>query len=193
MAVRSLAQSSLVEPFNTNSMLAGYSGNAFHHLETVRLSSNAASVTFSNLARYADYQHLQVRMVTRADIGGGSIATRFNADTGNNYSTHRLFGTGSSVVSDAFTNYPLIWGGINSPSTPTEAFGASVLDILDPFETTKYTTTRAFTGRSTEFIVMLLSGSWRNSAAVTQIALSPNAGNFIAGSRFSLYGIKARA
>jgi hypothetical protein len=162
-------------------------------LETEILTGDTATLTFSSLnATYgADYQHLQIRMVTRVSADGGSIAARFNGDTGSNYSTHRLFGTGSSVVSDAFTSYTLIWAGVNTTNVfPTDAFGASVLDILDPFETTKYTTTRALAGRTSDF-VPLLSGSWRNTAALTQITLSPNAGSFVSGSRFSIYGLRS--
>lgn len=166
---------------------------SFDLLETQVLGANASSVTFSSLNTYAaDYQHLQIRAVSRAASDAGSITLQFNADTGANYFTHRLLGTGSSVISDAFTNYSFIWAGANAtPVAPTGAFGASVIDILDPFETTKNTTTRTFAGRLLDYIT-LSSGGWANTGAVNQIRLAPNAGgSFIAGSRFSLYGIRS--
>jgi hypothetical protein len=194
MAVRSLAQSSLVEPSSTNSMLAGYSGNDFHHLETVRLSSSAASVTFSNLARYSDFQHLQIRAVARSNrsgTGGLAVNITLNGVT-TGYQTHLLYGRGSSVLSAAYAGRGI--ERMTNAGSEANAFGAFVTDILDPFETTKNTTIRSLGGYSaTDPIISLTSTGWFNTASVTSIQLSDPDASFIAGSRFSLYGLKARA
>lgn len=201
MAVKSLAQSSLVEPQIRNSMLAGYESNYFHHLETVRLSSTAASVTFSNLARYSDFQHLQIRYVVKT--GRASLAddmvVRFNGDSATNYTFHSLIGPGSSApFSSGSANMSGIYGYsiIAGGTSAAQIYSPGVLDILDPFETVKNTTTRQLIGTVIpgQTYIMLHSGVWRNTSAIDSINLSPISGNgFLAGSRFSLYGIKARA
>jgi hypothetical protein len=165
-------------------------------LATEILTGSQSSVTFASLGTYAaDYQHLQIRMVTRGTGISGTVLSQFNADTGNNYSVHRLYGDGSSVNSNAFTSRANLFAGANVQSDEAAgAFAASVLDILDPFATTKYTTTRSLGGtKATNNFVTLLSGNWRNTDALTQILIYPNAGSHAAGSRFSLYGIRKAA
>lgn len=199
MAVKSLAQSSILQPSTTKSMLAGYESNYFHHLETVRLGGSAASVTFSNLARYSDYQHLQVRMITRTNRS--NIVDGFflfvNGDTGNNYSNHYIRGNGSNVLSLANTSYGKIWDAEYTTIGNTgvaNAFSPCVIEILDPFETTKNTTFRYFGSSDPTYHMAFASGLWMNTAAVTTLQFAPSTGTaYLAGSRFSLYGLKARA
>jgi hypothetical protein len=199
MAVRSLAQSSIRQSPQINSMLAGYSGNQFHHLETIRLSGNAASIEFINLARYADYQHLQLRYTEYYSQAGFSTTMRLNGDSGGNYNSHGLWAAGSSVTSS--------WQGPNAQemlvnhfgvghSTDTNLRTVGVVDILDPFDTNKFTTIRSFGGQAvaSASLVFLHSGLWRNTASVTDIRMGVNgAPLFATGTRYSLYGLKARA
>lgn len=197
MAVRSLAQSSLRQSPQINSMLASYQASAFHHLETVRLGGNASSVEFTNLARYSDYQHLQIRWASRSSSStGGVVLAQLNGDTAANYSTHYLVGVpGTGVVSGAVTSTSNMYAGQQEISSAASgAFGAGVIDILDPYETSKNTTLRGLAGATAGQRIILTSGNWRNTNAITSITLFADSGGiFIAGSRFSLYGIKARA
>jgi hypothetical protein len=198
MAVKSLAQSSILQPSGVNSLLGDYEGNYFHHLETVRLGGSAASVTFSNLAQYSDYQHLQIRMLARSSRADtdSQIGLTFN-DATSTYYVHQLIGTGSSVVSQSQTGVPYINAYSVPPgSTATSgAFGAAVIDLLDPFEVNKNKVIRELGGVNTASFsrVFLNSGAWFTSTAVTTIKLQDLYGSFVSGSRFSLYGIKARS
>ena len=193
MAVRSLAQSSLVEPFTTNSMLAGYSGNDFHHLETVRLSSTASTVEFSNLARYSDFQHLQLRVVANCTTSASNQYLRFNGvSTNGSYYWHYLTANGTSVSSGAAFNSNMI--NFIICNADASNFTGAVVDILDPFDTTKNTTTRSFFGsaRSGNNWLDLDSGLFLSTAAINSIQLGFGQ-SWIAGSRFSLYGLKSRS
>lgn len=183
MAIRSLARSSIRQAGRVNSALAGYESNHFHHLETVRLGGAAATVTFSNLTRYSDYQHLQLRVV---QIGSnGSSRMTVNGDTGSNYAEHQL-GSSGGVFSNGNANTTDFYLGALDTTNPSPF----IVDILDCFETTKNKTFRTFFGSTG--IVGLRSGLWRNIAAINQLTLT-SPGTFSAGSRFSLYGLKARA
>jgi hypothetical protein len=167
----------------------------FQLLESTTLTSNQSSVSFTNLAsKYAaTYQHLQLRIVgvTSADA---DIRYRHNSDTGNNYAFHALYGTGSSVVSGALTSTN---GGYIGFSKLTSASGnqfGAVVDFLDPFETTKNTTSRAFYGNrhtSTDPLIMLNSSFWNNTSAVTSIEIYMASGTINSTSRFSLYGLRS--
>ena len=170
-------------------------------LATTILTSATSSVTFSSLGDYAaDYQHLQIRCVTRGSDGATAfenVRARFNGDTGNNYVWHLLSGNGSSVLSEtAGANQSNILAGVSAGgSQPANLFVPAVIDILDFANTSKNTTIRHLSGgpRPTggENRVSLGSGAWLNTAALTSILLFPQAApNFVSGSRFSLYGIR---
>lgn len=176
-------------------LAAGGGGGAFDLLESQVLSSSASSVTFSSLSAYAStYQHLQIRAVWRGARAEADddLLMRFNSDTGTNYSYHRV-GTfnASSVVSAATTSADKMFVSTGSGNSSTaNAFTGVVIDILDPFEITKFKTVRSLGGVASSInYLQLISSSWRNTAAVNSIQLY-NYSNTAALSRFSLYGIK---
>jgi len=152
-------------------------------------------VTFSNLAQYAGiYKHLQLIIAARTDRSDTSdyLRMRFNGDTAANYASHELIGTGSSVVSGASTSATsMIFGRVGAASAAANIFGAAVVDLLDPFETTKNKTMRSVGGVATAQI-RLDSGHHRSTSSMTSVTILPGEGsNLVTGSRFSLYGVTA--
>jgi hypothetical protein len=163
---------------------------SFDLLETQILGSTQASITFSSLGTYSStYKHLQIRWVARASRSGqvgDPMVIKINTATP--VQTHHLFGTGSSVSSNATTLYAII-DSIAGASAATNQFGVGVIDFVDAFSTTKNKTMRALAGGTGA--VSLDSALWNSTTATTSIELIPfSATSFIAGSRFSLYGIK---
>jgi hypothetical protein len=197
MAIKSLDKSSLVTPQTTNSMLAGYSFQDYELIESVFLASNASSITFNNLNQYAtEYKHLQIRAAVRSDRSGvlnSGLFMRLNGDTGNNYGIHALIGTGSSLSSIASTSRSTTVALPLPAATATaNAFGGAVIDILDAYSLTKNKTIRSLGGVSSSFNeIQLASGFWLNTASITSITfVTILSDQFVAGSRFSLYGIR---
>jgi hypothetical protein len=171
-------------------------GGAYDLLETQVLGTTAASVTFTGLGSYSEYKHLQLRAVTRDTNAAANLygsVLRFNSDTGSNYSEHFLNGTGSAVNSSASTSQTSIFLEDFSPggTSAANAFGAIVLDILDFSNTNKNKTIRSMQGAtvSGESDIILKSGLWMNTAAITSFSLAAVTA-YATGSRFSLYGIK---
>jgi hypothetical protein len=200
MAVRSLKNSTIENFANySSSMNAGYSFQDYELIESVFVASNTASVSFNNLDQYAtEYKHLQLRATgrsTRADADSYAYI-RFNSDSGANYSSHRLRGSGTDIASDNFTSaYPsgIIDSGLLVGANGTSgAFGSSVFDIIDAYNTAKNTTTRSLSGMTISGYnrIVLGSGSWRNTSSLTSISISDVFASIAAGSRFSLYGIR---
>jgi hypothetical protein len=178
--------------FATAGAGAGAAGS-FDLLETQVLTGSTSSVSFSNLTTSyaATYQHLQIR-VALSTLADRNLIMRFNGDSGSNYSYHGLEGTGSSVGSFQLANASSMIAGVNPAGTNLASSG--VIDILDPFEATKYPTMRSFWGANLAGAsqrVMLLSGSWRNTTSLATITMQYNASDLLTGSRFSLYGLKA--
>jgi hypothetical protein len=152
--------------------------------------SSTGSVVFSSLGTYSStYKHLQIRGAVKTNEGAvfDLIKVQLNGDTGNNYARHALLGNGSAVSSNAVTTIGFVNFAAQG-NTTANVFGGFVFDILDAYSTTKNKTTRALAG-VTE--IRLSSGLWMNTASITSVTLSPEFGSLlIAGSRFSLYGIK---
>ena len=179
-----------------NAQATGGGAGAFDLLETTTLASSASSVTFSGLDAYSDYKHLQIRAVVRSSrVDTNSfIRARVNGDSGSNYAEHLLRGNGSVVSSDAGTSQTSIPFGYTPAASETSGiFTPLVIDLLDFNNTSKNSTFRTLTGypSSTLNAIELRSGLWINTNAVTSIQLyDAFSQNFIAGSRFSLYGVK---
>jgi hypothetical protein len=178
--------------FATAGAGAGAAGS-FDLLETTIVGAGgAASVTFSSLGTYAStYQHLQIRMTARANRPSSTTDPLIITLNGTGQTNaHVLYGNGSTVGAGAIgTSYSLL-DAITGPNASTSAFGACVIDILDPFETTKNKTMRALTVANT--VGALGSVLFGTTASTTSITITPfSATNYLQGSRFSLYGLKA--
>jgi hypothetical protein len=80
-------------------------------------------------------------------------------------------------------------------SSTASIFGVAVCDILDYTNTNKYKTVRSLSGhdQNGSGYVTLMSGSWRNTAAITSITILRDSGgaNLTQYSQFALYGIKS--
>jgi hypothetical protein len=205
MGVVKLSTAGILDYSKTSNFLSGNSAasyaTGFDLLETTTLATSASSITFSSLSAYAtDYKHLQIRAVTRdtrAISGANNVIMHFNNDTSgsNYYQLHFLKGDGTSVSSGAegATSYILPYTQPSANDT-TDAFASAVIDLLDVFNSNKYTTSRSLRGVNLDAAystqVGLSSGFWMNTAALTEISLAPVVGSFAAYSRVSIYGRK---
>ena len=112
---------------------------------------------------------------------------RFNSDTGSNYAWHELYGSGSSAAAGAgssATYMKVAYTDVNP--------GVAVVDVLDYANTSKYKTMRSLNGSDNNGsgYILLRSGLWQNTNAITSITIYPNTGTISANSHFALYGIK---
>jgi hypothetical protein len=166
----------------------------FELISSTILGSTTSAVTFDTSALSA-YRHLQVRYVARnASDSNGLIGATFNGSS-SSYFWHRFRGNGSTVSSGASSsNYIELYG--SGSSAGANQFGAGVIDILDFNSTSKRKTLRALVGvrdsAGSMSEVDLMSGAhYLNTNALTSFTLTQTFGTgFVAGSRFSLYGIK---
>lgn len=170
----------------------GGAAAAFDLLETQVLASSAASVTFTGLGSYTDYKHLQIRMASRSDRAStvSDLLLNLNSDTGSNYAWHVLSGNGSAVITGAVANTTYMRFGTTSGSSEVSGnFDGTFFDILDFSNTNKNTTIRSLSGKTGNSSIWLGSGLYNSTNAITSLEIT-NQANFIAGSRFSIYGVK---
>ena len=192
---RSLQESSLLNTVDYRSLSVGSVPTSEYLISTTVVGATpVASVEF-DVSDYAGvYRHLKVVgavRTTETGTGAPNLGITFNSDTAGNYSSHQLYGDGSTPISFAYANSSQMFAAkIPRNSETSGSFGAFDCDILDPFNSNKNTTIRSLTG-SVGTVVALFSGSWRNTNAVTSIVLSYSSGNLLTGSRISLYGVTA--
>ena len=175
-------------------------------LATEILTSGQSSITFASLGDYAaDYQHLQIRATirtNRSSYENSESSFRFNADTGTNYANHFLRGMGSSgllAYGAASTSSISISDGTPASNTASNIFASVVIDILDAFNSSKYTTTRALYGNAASVYfgsgdIRISSGLWQNTDSITSITfMDRQSSTYVTDCRFSLYGIRKAA
>ena len=166
----------------------------FELIESVLLTTTTASVTFSGLGSYSStYKHLQIRVASRGATASSSVNTllRINADTGTNYAEHGFQGTGAVLNVTAQTNQSSMFTGtVPAASANANYFGATVIDLLDAYSTTKNKTIRYINGSQSNGGINIGSGHRRNIESTTSLTLLPAIGSWAANSRFSIYGIK---
>jgi hypothetical protein len=206
MAITKISNSSLKNLNKYDSFLAGndpYDPGATYLIERQTIGAGgAASVEFTSIP--STYTHLQVRILGQTNratyplssiyfqVGNGTI------DTGSNYSSHAMFGDGSTAYgNETYSNATYI-GTAGSIGTSTGGtFSGSILDILDYANTNKYKTTRMISGFDVNGTVAgfggrvaFCSGNWRSNSAINRIKFYSPDGNFTQYSSFALYGIK---
>jgi hypothetical protein len=146
-----------------------------------------ATITFAGIP--SGYKHLQIRAIGKgATAGGRQILFQFNGDTGSNYNSHHIYGDGSSAVAQAKGTSTNGWVTYWDSSQ----FGSAIMDILDYANTNKNKTTRTLGGHDLNGsgYILLRSGLWMNTAAITSVSLFTDSGNFTEYSSFALYGVK---
>lgn len=170
---------------------------SFESIATVTVGSGgAANVEFTSIP--STYTHLQVRCIARTDRAnalGDYLAVTVNSDTGSNYSSHALYGNGSSVTVDTNTSATFAtFHRFSGSSQTASVFGAGVLDILDYKNTNKYKTFRSLAGWDSNGsgVIFFDSNLWMSTSAITSIKLAVGGGTSINQySHFALYGVKS--
>jgi hypothetical protein len=174
----------------------GIVSNDFEAIATFTVTgASTASITFSSIP--ATYQHLVVRGVLRSDRSGytqtGNLF-RLNGDTGSNYNWGQMYSSsGGTPTYESYANETALRIGEQpAANAPTSNFGFTWLQINDYASTNKYKTYHQHGGsdrNGTGFFGHNF-GNWRSLSAVNSITFTEGAANYIAGTTFSLYGIK---
>jgi hypothetical protein len=169
--------------------------NAYESIQTVTVGAgNQASISFTSIP--STYKHLQIRAINRSTRASafGYWNMSFNSDTTNaNYFWgHNLAGSGASAYADTFGSAPGIVVQMPGASQSANMFGATVIDIPDYGNTNKNKTTRTLNGHdfNGSGYMILSSGLWMSTAAITSITFTDQNANFAQYSSFALYGIK---
>lgn len=174
---------------------AGTAGSfgAFTKIEE-QTPSGVTNISFSSLGSNT---HLALYYIARSDTVATSanINLTFNGDTGSNYDRQLVNAAATTVTGgESLGQTSAVIGTIAAASAPAGAIGMGTVQIPDYRGTTFRKMATNAAGRvaadSTGNVhVTNWTIQWRSTAAITSITLTLSAGNFVAGSKFTLYGL----
>lgn len=176
---------------------AGGVAGDYELIATEILGSAAASVTLSSIPQ--DYKHLQIRITARTSrtfSGNSNDVYRLTLNSATPTTGHALFGNGSSVSSfvTSFLGFP---PSVSSPATNSGIFGGAIFDILDYTNTSKNRVVRSLSGHHMTNNgngdvgnIGLFSNLYLSTEATNSVTITTTVSTYLAGSRFSVYGIR---
>jgi hypothetical protein len=159
------------------------------------LGGSAANVDIASIV--GTYAHLLIFAYARGDTAATNTAlgVRLNGDAAANYDYQQLGGVGTGVVSgEQFAQTLMSAGFMPANTAGANLFGAHCIFIPHYAGSTNnkvaVSISATKTGVTTATMFNYLVGAfWRSNAAINRITLLPAAGNFVAGTRVSLYGM----
>lgn len=154
-------------------------------IETKTLGTTAASIEFTSIPQ--DATDLLI-LTSLRDNGGVGQATNisFNGST-SDFSGRYLYGSGSSASSGVLARYV---GSTRSDNT-ANTFNSTSIYIPNYSGSThkSFSVDNVTENNATAADQNIIAGLWSNTAAITSLAISPNANSWVAGSTISLYKI----
>lgn len=162
------------------------------------LVGSAATVDVASIV--ASYAHLLVVAYARGDTAATStnLMLRLNGDTAANYDFQTMTGnTAGAFAAEAFAQaLGASVGLIPANTAGANLFGAFIFFIPhyagSASNKLALSVSSVKTGTTSGSMTNYLrAGFWRSNAAINQITLFPAAGNLVAGTRLSVYGMGA--
>lgn len=193
--VRGETQSGASAGYSNASNFATVDYGAMQLIGSTLMATTTSFVDLLNIPQ--TYKHLQIRYTAR-DTSANTTRGMFlevngNTVTGANSEHYMRGSTGGSTTGTGSTNLGRFdWSDVPGATSATaSAFASGIMDILDYTSTSKLKVFKLLHGVniSESNQVMLWSGMWNSTSAITSMRIYTNTA-FAAGSRVSIYGIK---
>ena len=177
-------------------------GSAYDLIQNISLANPVQTVTFTGIDSLTGYKHLQLRISARATTPAALAANlrmRFNYDitaTSNDGNFFNLGAATSQTTANTAQNIMLIPNGLPAATSTSNLWGTFVIEILDFSSTAKRKSWKAIANAGYDSTLpdgrmAIGSGLWSSTTAISTIELSTPTNEFVASSRFGLYGVKA--
>jgi hypothetical protein len=161
------------------------------------LGASAASIDVTGISN--TYAHLMISIYSRGDTAAIStdVMMRFNGDTAANYDWQRAMGIAAATSAfETFAQTTMAVGFCPGSTAGANLFASQEVFIPNYAGSTNNKqhvsihSMKAGTA-STNLSVGIWGGSWRSNAAINQVTLLPQAGNFVAGTRVTVHALGA--
>jgi hypothetical protein len=173
----------------------GGGGGALAQISNQTLGGAAATIDFPGIA--GTFNHLLLVLAARGDTAATAVVVnlQFNGDSGANYDIQRVTTAAAAAGgNEAFGGTSARVGSIAAASAAAGLSGSLYIFIPGYAGAVLHKTFISNSGwkigvASGNIAIEEVTGHWRNTAAVTRVTLLAAAGNFIAGSQATLYGL----
>jgi len=166
--------------------------STYEPIATQTLSSTTGVVTFSSIP--STYTDLIAVVNPVTDTNGYGLKMRLNADSNNYYSMTYLTGNGSSAISARDSNVTSISIGYYSGVPLTLGTSTSIVHVMNYSNNTTYKSVLIRQSKA-DAEADVEAALYRVTNAITSVSFAAGGAfpsvNFLAGSTFTLYGIKA--
>lgn len=167
---------------------------SFAKLADIKLAADAALIDFTAIPN--TYTHLQLIGYLRGVTGGNAINVdlRCNGDAASNYGTQLFSAIGTSLSALGIAAFgAAVVGTIPAAAAAVASYSAlSVLlsNYSHPAGTTTPMLIQSVVDSPGGMQVDNSGAFWRGTAPVNRVEIHPRTGNFKAGSRATLYGLR---
>lgn len=161
--------------------------STYEPIETKTLTGSVTDVTFTAIP--STYTDLVLVIDALCSAGANStFLLQFNGDSGANYSRTFMYGDGSTAASGRDVNQS---NGMALVSIDTTTRGNNIISINNYSNSTTYKSALSRMNLTSNVSAAIV-GLWKSTAAITSIKIFNTVPrSIIAGSTFTLYGIKA--
>jgi hypothetical protein len=149
-------------------------------IATTTLAASTSSVIFGSLPQ--SYRDLILVFNGTTAVADG-VGSRYNADSGSNYSAVRMIGSSSGATSDSFSGF----SRIIETAGNTDERTAYISNIMDYSATDKHKT--VITRNNIASNVSGITSRWANTAAITSITVFSPSSTISSGSTIAIYGV----
>lgn len=162
----------------------------YEPIATYTFASAASTITFNSIP--GTYTDLQIIGYFGDSSNGGDSRLYLNGDTASNYNMNRWWSNynGTAIEGQILFSATGFWLSQNNANSTD--FITSIVDINNYASTLMFkqcTIQNYQSGSSRAQTPTTIGGAWKNTAAVTSLTMTSNAGNFPIGSSFTIYGI----
>ena len=151
--------------------------------------------TFDVSGISGSYAHLLICLNGRGSVASNQaeIRVRFNNDSGNNYNRQIFAGEGGSVGAGSSTSQAYIQLAFMPAASSTASMAAGFTMQIPDYSNAVFNKLIYSSGYSTHggggSSYYFGAGVWLSTAAITRIQIFPDSGNFVTGSRLTIYGL----
>ena len=166
--------------------------STYEPIASTTLGGSASTIDFTSIAgSWTDLRLIISPVVSSATTIGIRVGNS-SVDTGSNYSSTFLYGTGSSAASARVSSQTILRVSYAATARTTNDGGDVIVDLMSYASTSVYKTVLAQGGIASEGVDRIV-GLWRSTSAITEISVLPVSGGSIlaSGMTASLFGIKA--
>lgn len=173
---------------------------SFHVLGTETLASSSNTITINNININSKIKIIMIELILRSDIASviGNIGIRLNSDSSSNYAYNTRTGntaknSGTQVLAvrtDPSSYISLIpIPGVGSLTNTFSTYKAYLFNHNNSSSFSNMMIKGGFDYNASSGYHMDVAGVWKSTSNVTSISFINTDGNFVAGSRVSLFGM----